>query len=173
MALVADLPMLLVVNPSLPVKNVAELIAYAKANPDKLAYSSSGNGTLSHLGMEEFKQRAGITMLHVPYRGSAPAMTDLVAGMVGVAMDTVTVTEPFIQAGKMRADRQRLFAARCLFAGYADAGRAGLCGVRHRRLARHRRLGRRRRRSASRRWMRRSARSCSPEQIAESSPRSA
>ena len=101
-ALVADLPMLLVVTPSLPVKTLAELIAYAKANPDKLANPSSGNGTLSHLGMEVFKQRAGLAILHVPYRGSVPAMTDLMAGRVAVAMDTVAVTEPFIRAGKMR-----------------------------------------------------------------------
>jgi tripartite-type tricarboxylate transporter receptor subunit TctC len=101
-ALVTDLPLLLVVNPALPVKSVAELIAYAKANPDKLAHPSSGNGTLSHLGMEVFKQRAGITILHVPYRGSVPAMTDLMTGIVAVAMDTVAVTEPFIRADKMR-----------------------------------------------------------------------
>ncbi len=101
-AQVADLPMLLVVNPSLPVKSVPELIAYAKANPDKLSNPSSGNGTLSHLGMEVFKQRAGISILHVPYKGSPPAMNDLMAGVVNVAMDTVAVTEPFIRAGKMR-----------------------------------------------------------------------
>jgi tripartite-type tricarboxylate transporter receptor subunit TctC len=101
-ALVADLPLVLVVNPALPAKTVAELVAYAKANPDKLAHPSSGNGTLSHLGMEVFKQRAGITILHVPYRGSVPAMTDLMTGIVGVAMDTVAVTEPFIRANKMR-----------------------------------------------------------------------
>jgi tripartite-type tricarboxylate transporter receptor subunit TctC len=101
-ALVADLPLLLVVNPSLPIYTVPELIAYAKANPDKLSHPSSGNGTLSHLGMEVFKQRAGITILHVPYRGSVPAMVDLMGGVVNVAMDTVAVTEPFIRAGKMR-----------------------------------------------------------------------
>jgi tripartite-type tricarboxylate transporter receptor subunit TctC len=101
--LVCDLPILFVVNPSLPVRNVAELIAYAKANPDKINYSSSGNGTLSHLGMEDFKRRAGISMLHVPYRGSPPAMTDLVAGVVSAGMDTVTVTQPFVQAGSLRA----------------------------------------------------------------------
>jgi tripartite-type tricarboxylate transporter receptor subunit TctC len=101
-ALVADLPMLLVVNPSLPVASVPELIAYAKANPDKLSNPSSGNGTLSHLGMEVFKQDAAITIQHVPYRGSVPAMTDLMSGIVNVAMDTVAVTEPFIRAGKMR-----------------------------------------------------------------------
>jgi tripartite-type tricarboxylate transporter receptor subunit TctC len=101
-ALVADLPLLLVVNPSLPIHTVPELIAYARANPDKLSHPSSGNGTLSHLGMEVFKQRAGITILHVPYRGSVPAMVDLMGGVVNVAMDTVAVTEPFIRAGKMR-----------------------------------------------------------------------
>ena len=101
-AMIADLPLLMVVNPSLPIMNVAELIAYAKANPDKLSNPSSGNGTLSHLGMEVFKQRAGVSILHVPYRGSPPAMTDLMTGIVSVAMDTVAVTEPFIRAGKMR-----------------------------------------------------------------------
>ena len=101
-ALVADLPLLLVVNPSLPVTSVPELIAYARANPEKLANPSSGNGTLSHLGMEVFKQRAGIAILHVPYRGSVPAMTDLMTGIVQVAMDTVAATEPFIRAGKLR-----------------------------------------------------------------------
>lgn len=101
--LVCDLPILFVVNPSLPANNVAEFIAYAKANPDKINYSSSGNGTLSHLGMEDFKRRAGISLMHVPYRGSPPAMTDLVAGVVSAGMDTVTVTQPFVQAGSLRA----------------------------------------------------------------------
>ena len=101
-ALIADLPMLMVVTPSLPVKTLPELIAYAKANPGKLANPSSGNGTLSHLGMEVFKQDAGLSILHVPYRGSVPAMTDLMAGRVAVAIDTVAATEPFIRAGKMR-----------------------------------------------------------------------
>jgi tripartite-type tricarboxylate transporter receptor subunit TctC len=101
-AQVADLPLLLVTNPSLPVKTVPELIAYAKANPGKLSNPSSGNGTLSHLGMELFKQKAGISIVHVPYRGSPQAMVDLMGGLVDVAMDTVPVTEPFIRAGKMR-----------------------------------------------------------------------
>jgi tripartite-type tricarboxylate transporter receptor subunit TctC len=101
--LVCDLPILFVVNPSLPANNVAEFIAYAKANPDKINYSSSGNGTLSHLGMEDFKRRTGISLMHVPYRGSPPAMTDLVAGVVSAGMDTVTVTQPFVQAGSLRA----------------------------------------------------------------------
>jgi len=102
-ARVADLPIVMVVNPSLPVHNVAELVAYAKANPNKLVHSSSGTGTLSHLGMEDFKRRAGIRILHVPYQGSAAAMNDLIAGRVNVAMDTVTVTEGFVKSGKLRA----------------------------------------------------------------------
>lgn len=101
-ALVADLPLLLVANPSLPVKSLPELIAYAKANPDKLTHPSSGNGTLSHLGMEDLKRRAGITILHVPYQGSPRAMADLAGGAVQVALDTITVTRPLIQSGKLR-----------------------------------------------------------------------
>jgi tripartite-type tricarboxylate transporter receptor subunit TctC len=101
-ALVADLPLLLVANPSVPVKTVPELIAYAKANPEKLTHSSSGIGTLSHLGMEDLKRRAGITILHVPYQGSPRAMQDLVAGVVQVALDTVTVTRPLVEAGTLR-----------------------------------------------------------------------
>ena len=99
---VADLPTVLVVNPSLPVKTLPELIAYAKANPDKLSHSSSGSGTLSHVAMEELKHRAGIKIVHVPYQGSPQAMNDLIAGTVQVALDTVTVTQPHIKAGTMR-----------------------------------------------------------------------
>lgn len=99
---VADLPLTLVVNPSLPVKSVAELIAYAKARPGDLSHPSSGNGTLSHLLMEDFKRRAGIRMLHVPYSGSAKAMTDLVGGQVQVGLDTLTVTQPLVEAGRLR-----------------------------------------------------------------------
>ncbi|MFI5001414.1 MAG: Bug family tripartite tricarboxylate transporter substrate binding protein [Reyranellales bacterium] len=99
---VGDLPLVLVVNPKLPVKTLPELIAYAKANPDKLTHSSSGNGTVSHVAMEELKRAAGIRMLHVPYQGSAQAMNDLISGNVQVAMDTVAVTRPHIAAGRLR-----------------------------------------------------------------------
>jgi len=101
-ALVADLPLLLVANPSQPFRTLPEMIAYAKANPDKLTHPSSGNGTLSHLGFEDLKRRAGITILHVPYQGSPRAMADLAGGAVQVAMDTITVTRPLIQGGKLR-----------------------------------------------------------------------
>jgi len=101
-ARVCDLPMVLVVHPSVPVKTLPELIAYAKANPDKLSHCSAGNGTLSHVVMEDFKRRAGIRILHVPYQGSPPAMQDLIAGTVQVAIDTVTVTKPHIDSGRLR-----------------------------------------------------------------------
>lgn len=101
-ALILDIPVVLVTHPSVPARTVAELIAYAKANPDRLTHSSSGNGTVSHLGMEEFKRRAEIRMIHVPYQGSARAMLDLMAGNVQVAMDSVAVTQSHVQAGKMR-----------------------------------------------------------------------
>ncbi|HVL77588.1 MAG TPA: tripartite tricarboxylate transporter substrate binding protein [Noviherbaspirillum sp.] len=100
--MVAELPMLLVVHPSVPAHTLPELIAYAKANPEALAHSSSGNGTLSHLMMEDLKRRAGITILHTPYQGSAPAMTDLVAGRVQVGLDTIAATQSFVKDGKLR-----------------------------------------------------------------------
>lgn len=100
--LVYDAPLVLVVNSELPVKSVTELVAYAKANPGKLNHSSSGNGTVSHLGMVDFQRRAGIQLLHVPYQGSAPAMLDLMAGRVQVGMDTVAATLAHIKSGRLR-----------------------------------------------------------------------
>ena len=92
----------LVVTPSLPVKSVAELIAYAKANPGKINFSSSGVGASSHLSGELFKTMAGIDIVHVPYRGSGPALQDLLAGNIQMAIDTVSVQMPHIQAGTLR-----------------------------------------------------------------------
>ena len=100
--MVADLPMMLAVNPSVPVTSLRELIDYAKSNPDKLTHSSSGSGTLSHLLMEDFKQRAGIRIIHVPYQGSPRAMVDLIGGNVQVGLDTVTVIQPHVKSGRLR-----------------------------------------------------------------------
>ena len=100
--MVADLPMVLAVNPSVPAKSLKELIDYAKANPDKLTHTSSGSGTLSHLLMEDFKQRAGVKIIHVPYQGSPRAMIDLIGGNVQVGLDTVTVIQPHARSGKLR-----------------------------------------------------------------------
>lgn len=100
--LVGDLPFVLVCHPSLPVRNVQELVAYAKENPDKLSNASSGNGTVSHLAMEEFKRRTGISMAHVPYKGSVPGLTDVAAGNVSVALETASGVTSLIVGGKLR-----------------------------------------------------------------------
>jgi tripartite-type tricarboxylate transporter receptor subunit TctC len=84
------------------VKTLKEFIAYATNNPDKLSHSSAGNGTISHLAMEDLKARAGLKILHVPYQGSPRAMTDLVAGTVQVGIDTLAVTKPLVKAGRLR-----------------------------------------------------------------------
>jgi tripartite-type tricarboxylate transporter receptor subunit TctC len=102
-ATIAASPFLLVVHPSVPAGSVKELVAHAKANPGKLSFASAGAGTLPHLFGELLKQRTGIDMLHVPYRGSAPAITDLLAGQVHVFVDNTRNMLPFIQAGKLRA----------------------------------------------------------------------
>ena len=102
-ALLGVVPIMLVTGPQQPFKSVAELIAFAKANPGKLSYGSQGNGTTSHLTMELLKTQAGIALVHVPYRGSAPAATDLMAGQVQVMFDNSPSTLPFVQGQRMRA----------------------------------------------------------------------
>lgn len=101
--LVGDLPFVLVCNPSMPFTDVRGLIEYAKANPGKLTNASSGNGTVSHLAMEEFKRRAGVDITHIPYKGSAPGLTDVVAGNVSIALETAAGVQSFVQVGKLRA----------------------------------------------------------------------
>ena len=101
--LVAGVPNVLVVNPSLPVNSVQELIAYAKANPGKLNFASSGNGTSIHLSGEMFKTMAGVQMTHVPYKGSAPALQDLVGGQVQLMFDNLPSSLALIKAGKLKA----------------------------------------------------------------------
>jgi len=111
-ASVADAPTLLVANSALPVKNVSELIAMAKAQPGKLSYASSGNGVSSHLGMELLKQLAGVDIVHIPYRGDAPALTDLLGGHVQVAFVNMPTLSPHLKNPKLRvlavATSQRL-----------------------------------------------------------------
>lgn len=94
---------LLVVHPSLGVNNVAELVAAARARPGKLNYGSPGNGTGSHLTMELFKTAAGLDISHVPYKGSAPAITDLLAGQVQLMFEPVASVGPHVRAGKLKA----------------------------------------------------------------------
>jgi tripartite-type tricarboxylate transporter receptor subunit TctC len=101
--LVATMPNLLVVNPSVPAKNVRELIALAKAKPGELAFASAGSGTTQHLSGELFKKMAGVDLLHIPYKGNAPAVTDLVGGQVQVMFDNIPISLQQVRAGKLRA----------------------------------------------------------------------
>src|SRR5262245_57543978 len=96
-------PLVMVTNPSVPAKTVGEFIAYAKANPGKVNMASSGIGTAVHVGGELFKMMTGINMLHVPYRGAAPAITDLIGGRVQVMFATLPSSIEFIKAGHLRA----------------------------------------------------------------------
>jgi tripartite-type tricarboxylate transporter receptor subunit TctC len=93
----------LVINPALPVQSVRELVAYAKANPGKLTFASQGNGSTGHIVGEQFKQLADIDIVHVPYRGAAPAAQDLVAGHVSMLFDILALALPQVKAEKMRA----------------------------------------------------------------------
>ena len=95
-------PLILEVHPSLPVKTVPELIAYAKAHPGELNMASGGVGSTPHLAGELFKMQTGINMLHVPYRGDAPAVTDLLAGQVQVMFDLILLSLPHIRSGELR-----------------------------------------------------------------------
>ena len=95
-------PNVVVVNPNVPVKTIPELIAYAKTNPGKLNMASSGNGSTIHMSGELFKMMTGINMVHVPYRGGALALTDLIGGQVQVMFDNVPTAAEFIKSGKLR-----------------------------------------------------------------------
>ncbi|MDQ2140235.1 tripartite tricarboxylate transporter substrate binding protein [Alcaligenaceae bacterium B3P038] len=100
---VASVVHVLVVNPQLPVKSVADLVAFANSNPSKLDYASTGTGTSTHLEGELFKSMSRADMVHIPYKGSGPALTDLVGGQVSVMFDALGSSGPFIKSGKLRA----------------------------------------------------------------------
>ncbi|MBB3948137.1 tripartite-type tricarboxylate transporter receptor subunit TctC [Rhizobium skierniewicense] len=102
-SLLVVVPNVLVVNPQLPVKNVAELIALLKAQPDKYAYASSGNGTPLHLSGELFKSMTGVSMQHVPYKGSGPALNDLLGNQVSIMFDNLPSSSGHIKSGTLRA----------------------------------------------------------------------
>jgi tripartite-type tricarboxylate transporter receptor subunit TctC len=101
--MVADVPTVLVVHPSVPPKTLKELIAYAKANPGRLNYASAGKGTVGHLSAELLKSMAEIKMVHVPYKGAGPAMTDLLGGHVQVLFSSMPAAMPHIQSGMLRS----------------------------------------------------------------------
>ena len=102
-ALFANVPNILVVHPSVPAKTVKELIDLARAQPGKLSYASSGSGTSIHLSAELFKMLTKVDMVHIPYKGSAPAMTDMIGGQVQVMFDNMPSALPHVKAGKLRA----------------------------------------------------------------------
>jgi len=102
LGLIATSPYVLVVHPTLPVKTLPELIAYAKANPGKLSYAGSTPGTAQHLGWEEIKRKAGINMQYVPYRGTSALMPDLLAGRLQAGIDNVAILTPYIKSGQLR-----------------------------------------------------------------------
>jgi tripartite-type tricarboxylate transporter receptor subunit TctC len=97
-----SVPHVLVVNPAVPAKNMQELIALAKAQPDKLNFGSGGIGTNTHLGGELFKSMTGVSIVHVPYKGAGAVLADLMAGQVQILVSTVTTVLPYIQSGKLR-----------------------------------------------------------------------
>jgi tripartite-type tricarboxylate transporter receptor subunit TctC len=101
--LIARVPNMLVINPDIPAKNVAELITLLKANPGKYSFASSGNGTSQHLSGELFKSIAGVDMQHIPYKGSPPALQDVVGGQVAMTFDNITTAWPLAKGGKLRA----------------------------------------------------------------------
>jgi tripartite-type tricarboxylate transporter receptor subunit TctC len=102
-ALVARVPNVLVVNPNLPVRTVQELVAFAKANPGALRYASGGNGSAAHIAMEYFKLRTQTDIQHIPYKGTAPAVADVMGGQVEVIMTGVPAVQQQVKAGKLRA----------------------------------------------------------------------
>jgi tripartite-type tricarboxylate transporter receptor subunit TctC len=100
---VASVSFMLIANPSVPFKTVSELIAYARANPAKVNYSSSGNGSTTHLAGELFNLLAGVKTTHVPYKGSAPMISDLIGGQVQISYDSAATSMPHVSSGKLRA----------------------------------------------------------------------
>ncbi len=101
--LIYDAPLLLLVNTALPVKSLPELLAYLRANPGKLSFSSPGNGSVSHLAMAELLRRSDTRMEHIPYQGASKSLSDLAGGQVQVSFDAIAPALPLIQAGKIRA----------------------------------------------------------------------
>ena len=130
--LVASVPLFLVAHPSLPANNVPELIALAKQRPGEINYASGGSGVTNHLVMEMFKSAAGVNLVHVPYKGGPPALTDLIAGQVSVMFETGPGALPHVRSGKLKAlatGGARRSMAMPKLATVAEQGIAGFDGV--------------------------------------------
>jgi tripartite-type tricarboxylate transporter receptor subunit TctC len=125
---IAEVPNVLIVNPSLPVKTAADLIAYAKANPGKINFGSAGPGSVEHLSGELFRAMAGINIVHVPYKGGAPMMTDLIAGHIEMAVETSGSALQHIKAGAVRALAVSTRTPSPFFPGLPTLDAAGLPG---------------------------------------------
>ncbi len=127
--LLAMLPSLLLVHPSVPARNVKELVALAKARPGKLNYASGGQGTTSHMLMELFKLSGGVYIVHIPYKGTGPALVDQISGVIDVAFSTTIAAQPHIQSGRLRAiaisTKERL----PLFPDLPSVAESGLSGL--------------------------------------------
>jgi tripartite-type tricarboxylate transporter receptor subunit TctC len=100
--LVGDLPFVLCVNPNLPIQNLKDLSQLAKNSPTPLTHASSGNGTVSHLAMEELKRRLGLEITHIPYKGSVAGLSDVIAGNVSMALETASTVRPHVESGRLR-----------------------------------------------------------------------
>jgi tripartite-type tricarboxylate transporter receptor subunit TctC len=127
-SLVAAPPYILVVNPSVPVKTAAELIAYVRQNPGKVSFGSSGVGSASHLSGALFQQMAGIDLLHVPYRGTGPAVTDLLGGRIDLMLSPALTVTPHIAAGTLRVIGTTGSARSALFPDFPTVAESGLPG---------------------------------------------
>jgi tripartite-type tricarboxylate transporter receptor subunit TctC len=127
-SLLVTVPIVLVVHPSVPVRTVPELVDYARRNPGKLAYGSAGSGGSTHLVAEMFKVRAGADLLHVPYKGSAPAVADLVGGQVQLMFDTLLTATPHIKSGRLRLVAAATAARLDAFPDTPTIAEAGLAG---------------------------------------------
>ena len=125
---VAIAPNVMVINPAIPAKSVAEFIAYAKNQPGKLSYASGGNGSSAHMSMELFKAMSGVDIQHVPYKGSSPALTDVMAGQVAVFIGNMPPTVPLVKAGKLRALAVTTKARSALMPELPTISEAGLPG---------------------------------------------
>lgn len=127
-SIVGTVPLVFVVHPSVKANNLAELIALAKANPGTLAFASSGNGSPQHLAAEMFKRMVTVDVLHVPYKGSGPAMTDLIGGQVQAMIETAPSAQPHIKTGKIRALATTTAQAVSTLPGVPTSAQAGLPG---------------------------------------------
>src|SRR6266516_3707767 len=121
-------PQVLVVNPAIPAQSVKELVALAKSQPGKISYASSGNGSTGHMAAELFNRQAGVTMLHVPYKGNSQALVDVISGQVAMMFDQVSTSTPQIKAGKVRAIAVTSLARSALLPEVPTVDEAGVPG---------------------------------------------